>query len=194
MSAIDLVWEYLAVALGILVIVRASPSACCAGAVVGPRGCRRPRRATPGRPGRRHRQPRRRGGRDRPLGHPSDVAVEPELEAAPAGQRPRRSSEGAAGRPRRLRPTGALNTALGKGPPHPAVGRHLDEDTWEESRTPCSPPTSASPPTQELVDRLRERVKVLGTRTPEELRTLLREELVTLVGRDMDRVVKTEPE
>src|SRR5690606_18580689 len=46
-------------------------------------------------------------------------------------------------------------------------------------------------PTQELVERLRERVKVLGTRTPEELRGLLREELITLVGPDMDRTVHT---
>ncbi len=49
-------------------------------------------------------------------------------------------------------------------------------------------------PTQELVDGLRARVKVLGTRTPQELRTLLREELLKLVGTDMDRTVRTEPE
>lgn len=49
-------------------------------------------------------------------------------------------------------------------------------------------------PTQELVDGLRARVKVLGTRTPQELRTLLREELLKLVGTDVDRTVKTEPE
>lgn len=47
-------------------------------------------------------------------------------------------------------------------------------------------------PTQELVDRLRERVKVLGTRTPADLRALLKEELLTLVGTDFDRAVKTE--
>lgn len=47
-------------------------------------------------------------------------------------------------------------------------------------------------PTQELVDRLRERVKVLGTRTPADLRALLKEELLTLVGTDFDRTVKTE--
>ena len=42
-------------------------------------------------------------------------------------------------------------------------------------------------PTTELVDRLRERVKVLGTRDPEEVRGLLREELITLVDPTMDR-------
>jgi fused signal recognition particle receptor len=35
-------------------------------------------------------------------------------------------------------------------------------------------------------------VKVLGTRTPDELRALLREELITLVGTDFDRTLKTE--
>lgn len=49
-------------------------------------------------------------------------------------------------------------------------------------------------PTQELVDGLRERVKVLGTRTPDELRGLLRDELLKLVGTEVDRTVKTEPE
>lgn len=49
-------------------------------------------------------------------------------------------------------------------------------------------------PTQELVDGLRERVKVLGTRTPDELRGLLRAELLKLVGTEVDRTVKTEPE
>ena len=37
-------------------------------------------------------------------------------------------------------------------------------------------------------------MKVLGTRTPAELRTLLREELLKLVGTELDRTVKTEPE
>jgi fused signal recognition particle receptor len=46
-------------------------------------------------------------------------------------------------------------------------------------------------PTQELVERLRERVRVLGTRTPDELRALLREELLWLVGADYDRTVNT---
>ncbi|MEU3195029.1 signal recognition particle-docking protein FtsY, partial [Streptomyces sp. NPDC006992] len=41
---------------------------------------------------------------------------------------------------------------------------------------------------------LRERVKVLGTRTPDELRGLLREELLALVGTDLDRTVHTEVE
>ncbi len=84
--------------------------------------------------------------------------------------------------------------ALGQGLLTLLSREHLDEDTWEEIEDTLLTADVGVQPTQELVERLRERVKVLGTRTPDELRTLLREELLTLVGRDMDRAVKTEPE
>jgi fused signal recognition particle receptor len=48
-------------------------------------------------------------------------------------------------------------------------------------------------PTQELVERLRTRVRVEGTRNPGELRTLLREELVAAIGADTDRSLRTMP-
>ncbi|MER6921083.1 MULTISPECIES: signal recognition particle-docking protein FtsY [Streptomyces] len=83
--------------------------------------------------------------------------------------------------------------ALGKGLLTLLSREHLDEDTWEEIEDTLLTADVGVQPTQELVERLRERVRVLGTRTPEELRGLLREELLTLVGTDMDRVVKTEP-
>ncbi|MFJ8632960.1 signal recognition particle-docking protein FtsY [Streptomyces sp. NPDC093568] len=85
-------------------------------------------------------------------------------------------------------------TALGKGLLTLLSREHLDEDTWEEIEDTLLTADVGVQPTQELVDGLRERVRVLGTRTPEELRGLLREELLKLVGPDMDRVVKTEPE
>jgi fused signal recognition particle receptor len=68
----------------------------------------------------------------------------------------------------------------------------LDEETWEEIEETLLIADVGVAPTQELVERLRERVRVLGTRTPHELRTLLREELLTLIGPDLDRVVRTE--
>ncbi|MDG9719349.1 signal recognition particle-docking protein FtsY [Streptomyces sp. DH24] len=83
--------------------------------------------------------------------------------------------------------------ALGKGLLTLLSREHLDEDTWEEIEDTLLTADVGVQPTQELVERLRERVKVLGTRTPQDLRTLLREELLTLVGPDMDRTVKTEP-
>ncbi|MFF5479502.1 signal recognition particle-docking protein FtsY [Streptomyces sp. NPDC012935] len=85
-------------------------------------------------------------------------------------------------------------TALGKGLLTLLSREHLDEDTWEEIEDTLLTADVGVQPTQELVEGLRERVKVLGTRTPDELRGLLREELLKLVGTDMDRVVKTEPE
>ncbi|CAL9540474.1 Signal recognition particle receptor FtsY [Streptomyces sp. enrichment culture] len=84
--------------------------------------------------------------------------------------------------------------ALGKGLLTLLSREHLDEDTWEEIEDTLLTADVGVQPTQELVERLRERVKVLGTRTPQELRALLREELLTLVGPDMDRTVRTEPE
>ncbi|KUL71686.1 MULTISPECIES: signal recognition particle-docking protein FtsY [unclassified Streptomyces] len=84
--------------------------------------------------------------------------------------------------------------ALGQGLLTLLSREHLDEDTWEEIEDTLLTADVGVAPTQELVDGLRERVKVLGTRTPDELRGLLREELLKLVGTDMDRTVHTEPE
>ncbi len=83
--------------------------------------------------------------------------------------------------------------ALGQGLLILLSREHLDEDTWEEVEDTLLTADVGVQPTQELVERLRERVRVLGTRTPAELRGLLREELLTLIGTDMDRTVKTEP-
>ena len=84
--------------------------------------------------------------------------------------------------------------ALGKGLLTLLSREHLDEDTWEEIEDILLTADVGVAPTQELVEGLRERVKVLGTRTPEELRGLLREELLKLLGTDFDRTVRTEPE
>ncbi|MHB9758566.1 signal recognition particle-docking protein FtsY [Streptomyces sp. BYX5S] len=82
--------------------------------------------------------------------------------------------------------------ALGKGLLSLLSREHLDEDTWEEIEDILLTADVGVQPTQELVDNLRERVKVLGTRTPDELRALLREELLKLVVPEFDRSVKTE--
>ena len=68
---------------------------------------------------------------------------------------------------------------------------HLDEDTWEEIEEVLLTADVGVAPTQELVERLRSRVKVLGTRSPEDLRALLREELTTLVDPTLDRTLHT---
>ncbi|MCB8903702.1 MULTISPECIES: signal recognition particle-docking protein FtsY [unclassified Streptomyces] len=101
--------------------------------------------------------------------------------------------EPTAGRLVRLRARLARSqNSLGKGLLTLLSREHLDEDTWEEIEETLLTADVGVAPTQELVERLRERVRVLGTRTPEELRTLLREELVALLGPDLDRTVHTE--
>jgi len=80
--------------------------------------------------------------------------------------------------------------ALGKGLLALLARDHLDEDTWEEIEETLLLADVGVAPTQELVEALRTRVKVLGTRTPAELRGLLREELITLLG-DYDRTLRT---
>ncbi|GAA1295564.1 signal recognition particle-docking protein FtsY [Streptomyces sanglieri] len=127
-----------------------------------------------------------------PPGAPAEEApeaVEPEAPAAPALEVP----EPTAGRLVRLRARLARSqNSLGKGLLTLLSRDNLDEDTWEEIEDTLLTADVGVAPTQELVERLRERVRVLGTRTPEGLRSLLREELLNLLGTDFDRTVKTE--
>ncbi|MEU6766626.1 signal recognition particle-docking protein FtsY [Streptomyces sp. NPDC046853] len=125
-----------------------------------------------------------------PLAEPSASApVVIEEPAAPEIETP----EPTAGRLVRLRSRlSRSQNALGKGLLTLLSREHLDEDTWEEIEDTLLTADVGVAPTQELVERLRERVRVLGTRTPDELRTLLREELLTLVNPELDRTVKTE--
>ncbi|MFD7511571.1 signal recognition particle-docking protein FtsY [Streptomyces sp. NPDC059853] len=108
---------------------------------------------------------------------------------APALETP----EPTAGRLVRLRARlSRSQSAFGQGLLSLLSRERLDEDTWEEIEDILLTADVGVGPTQELVQRLRERVRVLGTRSPEELRALLREELLTVVGPDLDRAVHTE--
>ncbi|GAA2780065.1 signal recognition particle-docking protein FtsY [Streptomyces rameus] len=128
-------------------------------------------------------------------GGPAPVVVE-EPPAVPPVEVPELEiPEPTAGRLVRLRARlSRSQNALGQGLLTLLSREHLDDDTWEEIEDTLLTADVGVQPTQELVERLRERVKVLGTRTPDELRGLLREELLKLVGTDVDRTVKTEPE
>ncbi|MBM7052492.1 MULTISPECIES: signal recognition particle-docking protein FtsY [Streptomyces] len=116
------------------------------------------------------------------------------VEEAPVAEAPALEvPEPTAGRLVRLRARLARSqNSLGKGLLTLLSRDNLDEDTWEEIEDTLLTADVGVAPTQELVERLRERVRVLGTRTPDDLRTLLREELITLLGPDFDREVKTE--
>ncbi|MFI1413905.1 signal recognition particle-docking protein FtsY [Streptomyces sp. NPDC020707] len=121
---------------------------------------------------------------------PDTSATAPVAEAPPVEVE---VPEPTAGRLVRLRARlSRSQNALGKGLLTLLAREHLDEDTWEEVEDTLLTADVGVQPTQELVERLRERVKVLGTRTPEELRGLLREELLTLLVPDFDRTVHTE--
>lgn len=114
------------------------------------------------------------------------VPAQPE---APAIEVP----EPTAGRLVRLRARLARSqTTLGKGLLTLLSREHLDEETWEEIEDTLLTADVGVAPTQELVERLRDRVRVLGTRSPEELRGLLRAELLQLIGTEADRAVHTE--
>src|SRR5690606_6424008 len=64
----------------------------------------------------------------------------------------------------------------------------LDEEVWEEIEETLIMADVGVGPTQAMVEELRTKVKVLGSRTEEEVRGLLREQLLAQIG-DMDRTL-----
>ncbi|WP_329123470.1 signal recognition particle-docking protein FtsY [Streptomyces sp. NBC_01465] len=130
------------------------------------------------------------GSADEAVAEPAAVE-DPVVAAPPAAEID--VPEPTAGRLVRLRARLARSqNSLGKGLLTLLSRDNLDEETWEEIEDTLLTADVGVAPTQELVDALRERVRVLGTRTPEDLRALLREELLKLLGTDFDRAVKTE--
>ncbi|MGG5751864.1 signal recognition particle-docking protein FtsY [Zafaria sp. Z1313] len=81
------------------------------------------------------------------------------------------------------------NNALGKGLLALLSQDRIDEDVWDEIEETLLLADLGTEPTMELVDALRERVKVEGHRDPEAVRALLRGELVKLVDPGMDRAL-----
>ncbi|MEO5778466.1 MAG: signal recognition particle-docking protein FtsY [Arthrobacter oryzae] len=79
------------------------------------------------------------------------------------------------------------NTVFGKGLLALLSADKIDENVWDEVEETLLLADLGTEPTMQLVDALRERVKVLGTRTPEQVKALLREELLKLVDPAMDR-------
>jgi fused signal recognition particle receptor len=63
----------------------------------------------------------------------------------------------------------------------------VDEDTWEEIEDTLLTSDLGVGPTQELVERLRAKVRVEGVESGEEARRILRDELVSLVDPGLDR-------
>ena len=79
------------------------------------------------------------------------------------------------------------NNILGKGLLALLSADKIDENVWDEVEETLLLADLGTEPTMQLVDALRERVKVIGTRDPEHVKALLREELIKLVDPTMDR-------
>ena len=109
--------------------------------------------------------------------------AEPEVATAPTLEKP----EGTASRLVRLRQRLSRSQGgLGQGLLALLSRDRLDEDTWEAIEDTLLTADIGVAPTQALVDRLRTRLRVEGGQTAD-ARAVLREELIELVGPDMDR-------
>lgn len=84
------------------------------------------------------------------------------------------------------------NNIMGKGLLALLSSDKIDESVWDEVEETLLLADLGTEPTMQLVDALRERVKVLGTRTPEQVKVLLREELIKLVDPTMDRTLNVQ--
>jgi fused signal recognition particle receptor len=126
-------------------------------------------------------------GETRPPGVPApeEAVAEPEAPSAPVVtlERP----EGTASRLVRLRQRLAgTQGGLGRGLLSLLSRDRLDEDTWEAIEDTLLSADVGVAPTQQLVEHLRTRLRVDG-REAGDPRTVLRDELLQLVGPDMDR-------
>ncbi|CAM3565786.1 signal recognition particle-docking protein FtsY [Micrococcus luteus] len=127
------------------------------------------------------------------VAEPEPVVAEPEpavveeVETAPAKPEYERP-EAAGSRLARLRARLLKsNNVFGKGLLALLSQDRIDDDVWDEIEETLLMADLGTEPTLELVDRLKARVTVEGTRDPEQVRTLLREELVAMVDPSMDR-------
>jgi fused signal recognition particle receptor len=84
------------------------------------------------------------------------------------------------------------SSTLGKGLLTLLSRDRLDDETWDEIEEVLLGADMGVRPTQELVASLQMKVRVLGARTPDEVRALLRDELLAQIGSDTDRTLATE--
>jgi fused signal recognition particle receptor len=84
------------------------------------------------------------------------------------------------------------NNALGQGLLALLTRDTVDETTWEELEETLLVADLGVGPTTELLDALRAKVAVLGTREPERVKAMLREALLNLVDPGLDRSLAVE--
>jgi fused signal recognition particle receptor len=123
-------------------------------------------------------------------GGPSVATLEPDVLQTPAAPPSIERPESPAGRLQRLRARLARsNTVLGKGLLSLLSGGGLDEQAWEDVEDTLLSSDLGVEATKELVDSLRSRVTIEGARDEETVRGWLREDLLRLVDRSMDRSI-----
>jgi len=116
------------------------------------------------------------------------AVAEPGLAEPEAPARELETPAPVAGRLARLRARLAKsNNVFGKGLLALLSTDDITDDVWDEVEETLLLADLGTEPTMELVDRLRERVTVEGSRDPERVRAMLREELVRMVDPAMDR-------
>jgi fused signal recognition particle receptor len=116
--------------------------------------------------------------------------LEPEPAEEPATAPTVERPESATGRLQRLRARLARsNTVLGKGLLSLLSSGGLDDQAWEDVEDTLLSSDLGVEATRELVDSLRARVTIEGTRDEETVRSWLREDLLRLVDLSMDRSV-----
>jgi fused signal recognition particle receptor len=69
----------------------------------------------------------------------------------------------------------------------------LDDDAWEQIEDTLVTADVGVAPARQIVEDLRTKVKVLGSRDPVEVRALLKDELLAQIGEDWERSLRTEP-
>jgi fused signal recognition particle receptor len=108
------------------------------------------------------------------------VVVPPEIEKPPPS----------AGRMVKLRSRLARSqSAFGRGLLELLSRDRLDDEVWDEIEESLITADVGVAPTQAMVEELRTKVKVLGSRTPDEVRKLLREQLLAQINPDLDRTL-----
>lgn len=127
---------------------------------------------------------------------PAEPQVEAPKQAAPKAEAPKapaiETPEPVEGRLVRLRSRLARsNNTLGKGLLALLASDKLDDDVWDEVEEILLGADVGMADTTAVVESLRERVKVLGTRDPEELRRLLKAELTAVLEPALDRSIAT---
>jgi fused signal recognition particle receptor len=126
---------------------------------------------------------------------PPDVVAE-DLAAAPAAAPPRDLDHPppSAGRLVRMRSRlSRSQSTFGRGLLTLLSRDTIDDDTWEAVEDTLLSADVGVSATQQIVEALRTQVKILGARTPDQVRTMLRDQLLVAIGSDVDRTMRTAP-